>query len=714
MKKFSILIILLSLSIHLSSAAKIFTYQGIVYQVIDENAKTCKTADMAGSCTANFSAEGDVTLPTQPADGTSTYTLTEIGYKSFSQSKLTSIAIPNSVHIINDQAFEGNLLLESVDIADSVTKIGEAAFYSNLALSSVKMSNSVQTIGNMAFYNCKSLTSVALPATLESIGSMCFYCADSDGALEKVSYYATDPIKAYPSAFDQNVYDNAVLIVTPEAANKAKETTPWNLFSKVFLTTDPEFITVRQDGVLYQLQTYTGDATITSIPGDKVTKIASSIIHDGDEYAVSTDNIPKIDSDAPINDLQILEGIEMLPENFCENNLNITSISFPSSLTKIPTSSFAGCKNLSEITFNEGLEIIEDNAFLDSSLPSISIPSTVASIGSCAFTMIFNSECNIYIKGSVNSPHLTIGSKAFECNLSKTTVTCDRTDVPSIEKDSFHSPVLSWLYCPPLTGAAYAATNWVWLSHIYSDTELINGIIYEADYCKHTATVKEYQGEDITVGNFSADGHDFTLYGTLKPLGDAEIKTMIFNDGVTSIPDNFANGNISIESVTFGPTVKSIGNSAFENTKLKSISLKASSVSTVTNPVTSQNGVTPPSIGAYAFLSNETPSNLESVTSDWATPPSMPENAFSAAQYTSATLTVPDESADSYKSAEGWKLFMEDTTGVNKITVDENLDSPIEIFNIQGVRQDGGTTDNLSRGIYILRKGNQSSKIIVK
>ena len=52
------------------------------------------------------------------------------------------------------------------------------------------------------------------------------------------------------------------------------------------------------------------------------------------------------------------------------------------------------------------------------------------------------------------------------------------------------------------------------------------------------------------------------------------------------------------------------------------------------------------------------------------------------------------------------------TTGITDITVDvDNLNAPVEFYNLQGIRVNG---DNLTPGIYVRRQGSAVSKILVK
>jgi hypothetical protein len=89
-----------------------------------------------------------------------------------------SYAIPNSVALIGDMAFDGSLWLTSVTIPNSVTCIGNYAF-SDCGMTNVTIGTNVTSIGDHAFDGCYSLTSIAIPNSVTSIGNYAFYDCSS-------------------------------------------------------------------------------------------------------------------------------------------------------------------------------------------------------------------------------------------------------------------------------------------------------------------------------------------------------------------------------------------------------------------------------------------------------------------------------------------------------------------------------------------------------
>jgi hypothetical protein len=124
------------------------------------------------------SSGGDLIIPEE----ISGYPVTIIGKRAFFNKKLTSVTIPNSVTIIEEEAFLGGSgkreynerggssvipqgTISDVSIGTGVTTIGNSAFEYN-KLSAIIIPNSVTSIGGLAFAN-NPVTSVRLRANVK-------------------------------------------------------------------------------------------------------------------------------------------------------------------------------------------------------------------------------------------------------------------------------------------------------------------------------------------------------------------------------------------------------------------------------------------------------------------------------------------------------------------------------------------------------------------
>lgn len=120
----------------------------------------------------------------------------------------------------------------------------------------------------------------------------------------------------------------------------------------------------------------------------------------------------------------------------------------------------------------------------------------------------------------------------------------------------------------------------------------------------------------------------------------------------------------------------------------------------------------PTEIGVYAFYGCK---NLKDVYYASANPIPFGKATFSAEAYTKATLHVREEALDLIRQIFPWGLFSNtaiyDFSGISNIEIDE--DTTCEVYTTNGVRV-GDSTENLVPGIYVVRRGNDVQKLIIK
>ena len=218
---------------------------------------------------------------------------------------LTSVTIPNSVTSIGNSAFRGCSGLTSVTIPNSVTSIGNYAFSGCSGLTSVTIPNSVTSISGYAFESCSGLTSVTIPNSVTSIGNSAFYdCRGLTGTM-------TIPA-AVTSIGDKAFYGCSGLTTLTLSANVTTLGTGAFSFCTGLKT------------VNWNIKSCT-DFTSSSSPFNGLTGITKFTFG---------------------------SSVQKIPDYLCYEMSGISSITIPSSVTSIGTTSFGNCTGLKDINYN--------------------------------------------------------------------------------------------------------------------------------------------------------------------------------------------------------------------------------------------------------------------------------------------------------------------------------------------------------------------------
>lgn len=178
-----------------------------------------------------------------------------IGNYAFYNSGLDSVSIPNSVISIGESVFRDCSWLSEVTIGNGVTSIGYGTFY-NSSLSSITIPNNVNSIGSYAFYNCYRLKSVSIGNSVTSIGNNAFERCNNFKILNIPSSVLTigsnafsscylDTIYTYtiePTSINQETfscYETAVLAVPEQSYYNYYWDTQWSQFTEIVEFNEP-------------------------------------------------------------------------------------------------------------------------------------------------------------------------------------------------------------------------------------------------------------------------------------------------------------------------------------------------------------------------------------------------------------------------------------------------------------------------------------------
>ena len=325
-----------------------------------------------------------------------------IGQEAFSDCiSLTSIIIPDKTTIISTLAFYNCISLKEAVIGNQVTTIEDCAFENCTALTDVTLGKNIKSIGRRAFYSCTSLKSIEAPDTLTTIEDYAFYCCSalSDISIpDSITHIGKDAFSGC-DALNYSVYSGdkylgntnnpyvALILATNDSSSSstilqihkltkiiASEAVD-NCFTEAIIPDNVTVICNNAFAYCNQLRKITLGKSVNAIGYEAfhacysmkdlyITDIAQwcNISYGGNSWAV----IPY--------------------ENLYLNNVLVTDLIIPESVTKINNCAFWGCDSLTSITISNNVTTIGEDAFMYcSNLKSVNIGEGVTTIGDWAF-----------------------------------------------------------------------------------------------------------------------------------------------------------------------------------------------------------------------------------------------------------------------------------------------------------------------------------------
>lgn len=259
------------------------------------------------------------------------------------------------VKTIGKEAFNGNNYVQDVVIPDCVSTVNGGAFADCISLKRVKLSENVSKIVTNTFSGCTALEEINVP----------------DGVTElKSGTFRTAPLKK--------------LHIGKSLAS---------LTARAFYEGD-------RDPVSYELKSGCDIREITIDPDNKTLSVEKTMILSkdgktlfamlgGDRTCVIPEGVETI-CDRAFEDQVMLTDVKLPStvttigqEAFTETSLR--SVEMPSALREIKERAFENCKKLTSVIFNEGLETIGNLAFRYDAIPTVMLPSTLKHLGNLSF-----------------------------------------------------------------------------------------------------------------------------------------------------------------------------------------------------------------------------------------------------------------------------------------------------------------------------------------
>ena len=312
--------------------------------------------------------------------------------------------IPNGITHIGKYAFLYCTSLTSITIPNSVTNIEDDAFMYCSGLTSVTIPNSVTSIGANAFRDCSSLASVTIPNSVTSIGLFAFCdCTGLNSIISEIKA-PFDIDFVFQSNKNGNKL-NATLYVPFGTKSLYEASSGWNQFADI-VEMEPV------DGEIFAAKTAEGvEMTYKVISAaDKTCQVG-----DGNNSAVNNETTGELTIPGTVNDYTVIT----IGDKAFENCRNLSNVNIPNSVTSIADKALYGCSGLTSITISKSVTSIGSGAFAEcSGLESIVVASSnpvYDSKNNC--NAIIETNTNILITGCKNTiiPNsvTAIGEDAF-------------------------------------------------------------------------------------------------------------------------------------------------------------------------------------------------------------------------------------------------------------------------------------------------------------
>ena len=599
----------------------------------------------------------DGTLTISGTGAMKDYNINDTQSPVINHQNVKKVVIKDGITNVGNYAFYFCENLTSLTLPDSVTSIGDSAFDTCRGLTNITIPEGVTNIGDCAFYDCSNLTSITIPDSVTSIGNGVLEACSS---LKTISISCKSTLKKNNFGSQAHLVSHIPHILTKTAAKDVtcaedgnKEYWTCEHCGKYFLSddTDPETAKAVElsETILPAIQHKNVELRNVSEPtetapgysGDRYCPDCDTVLEKGYTYWIednltwklyedgtlnisgvgamkdynSNDNLSPAYMNWNVKKIVIEEDVTTIGNSAFDSCMNLTSVTIPNSVICIEIAAFAYCKNLTSITIPDNVTSIGNAAFMEcSNLTSITIPGSVTSIGIDAFYGC-TSLTNITIPESVTN----IGAAVFEnCSSLKTiSLSCKS----SLKKSDFgnQADLVSYNHKNAITRDATEPTE---TDPGYSgdrycpdcDTVLEKGYTY---WIEDNLTWKLYEDGTLNISGTGAMKDYSHSESNQSPVFDNDIiKSVVIEDGVTSIGNSAFWSCGGLISVTIPDSVTSIGNFAFSGcvgltnitipNSVTCIGMKGFGGCSGLTSITIPNSVTSIDEGAFEFCSSLT------------------------------------------------------------------------------------------------------------
>ncbi|MDE6005998.1 MAG: leucine-rich repeat domain-containing protein, partial [Muribaculaceae bacterium] len=381
-------------------------------------------------------------------------------------------------------------------------------------------------------------------------------------------------------------------------------------------------------------------------------------------------------------------------------NSSIKRIDIPSSVTVLNNKAFAELNNVEEIILHESLSSIGKGVFYHSSLPkSIEIPSSVKIIGDEAFLGIKNVDEVILHEGLDSIGHYAFGGASIK-----------KIDFPStvtkLGSYIFHSSDLQEIEWPknlhkiPHGCFTFTKLNRFDFTHIkeigfsaFGNCELMGNVVIPSGCSIHPLAFSGCKSQNL----------DFEELPQEIPLS---------RDNQTFLDNYSFCGSLYLKKLVL-PRGLLINNNAFKSSKtVKTIEIHEG-VEFYSDNVFVGDDAYDGHDNFIGYSDNWIPDSIIYLSAN----PEETYDIFQDVMYERSTLYVKPEALEKAKNTYPWSKFRKIvalSSGIDDIPADtdDGQNGPDLFYNLEGIPC-GSDRNALAPGIYILRKNGKASKIVI-
>ena len=519
-------------------------------------ASAVASQDASGSTTQytwNYTAEtGTVYINTKKGtsalDGSKSKNMLPTFYSSLSTSKIWGdydgsivkhIVFGNNIKSIKNVciSYDNYPNVNSVEFEEnsSLETLGESIFDSCPAKNDIELPSGLVTIDCYCFQNA-GFQSVVIPETVTTINAKAFNSCDAksitilgDPQCDKFAFSnsSVTNLKALNvTKFYSDEFSYCRFLENVESGDKLTSVDS-SAFSYCTALREFNF----NEGITEILDNAFAYDSLQNV------KLPSTLEYLG-EFAFS--------ENASLLQIELSPEIESIESYTFKNCVALKSIDIPSSVTSVNAKAFYGCKSLATVTGGENVKYIGQSAFANAtSLKQFPFSNVIENIDIGAFTG--SGLTKVEIGGSVN----TINENAFQncSSLKKFIVTASQTNGETVGLTELNA-----------TGLLAGDYNIEEISLPSTLTSVENGAFTD---CGNVDTVLDLTNT------------------ALKTIGSGAFRkcrfTVLLPETVESVGENAFNGSYG-KTVSFSDKLTTLGQSAFENSKLETIDLTNSSL----------------------------------------------------------------------------------------------------------------------------------------